>query len=340
MKRVISIILTCALALALASCGRTEDLIFSGAFWNENPENTSVYAITEETALYGVSSVLTSEFYSEGLSAEGLELSIDEENSSYETKLTVGEDGNYVLETTLKINGKYKFDGGEYPVENDLTYTKTVFKGIEENLFPISSYQKAENTCAQKASPTDNEDFYKVRYEAEITYGDEAKVTITPSEESERYFSSTKYSEKDYKKITFLDGNEMIFAFRAVKYESGKSYYFGTLDFLSGEYKEIKAEGINTASEGSEQAKTPITVKQYRENGKFSDEKQFNCIGLKFSTTGSYGKTFRYVYYATNPTGADGKEINSTRRIPVRIYQPLTYNKGYLRFTLQTYKWN
>lgn len=322
----------------LTSCGE-EDFTFSGAYWNENPQNTSVSGIKKEVLTYQVSSSSTAVFSSSEVSSEGLSLVVDEKNSSYETTLTV--DGEfYVYETTLKIKGKYVYGGGEYQIENDYTYTKTVFKGLDERLFPISSEKKAENVFVAKETPSSAADFGKVSYEMQISYGETADIKITPGEGSERLFKKTEFSLKDYKKKTFLDDGEMIFAFRAVKFaEDTEVFEFNTIDGFTGEIKGISVEAMKTQTsvDSDAQVVIPIRVKQYWDNGRLLDIKDFSCYGVSFNTTGNYGKAFRYVYYAVNTINSNGEEINTTNHVPVMIVQPETYNTGYLCFTLEKF---
>ena len=325
MKKIFICVIAAAM-LALTACN-SQDLTFSGAYWNSNPQNKGVSAIEEELT-YKVTTESKPEFSSTEASGGSLSLEISD-GSKYTAKLSV-DGGNYVYETTLNISGKYAYDGGEYAVTDDVTYTKTVFKGLENGLMPISAKRIVKNVYPTKAEPTSAADFAEIGYEMDIVYGAKAEITVTPDEKSKDFFSSLAHTIDDFKKTTFFDEDEMIFALRAMKLTDGCNFVFGTIDGLSGEYRSIKAEDIATATNEGERPLTPITINNYRENGRLLEKKNFNAYGVAFKTTGSYVKTFRYVYYAINPT-----EENTTRQIPVKIYQPMLYGGGrYLCFTL------
>ncbi len=328
MKRKYLLIIMLAAIFALGGCNK-QDLSFSGAYWNSNPQNKSVSAITEELT-YKVTTVGKAEFSSSEASDGELALVIDSA-SYYKTKLSV-DNGNYVYETTLFITGKYTYGDKEYTLEGDSTYTRTVFKGLEERLAPISSYRKVNNVYPSKEEPTSAEDFKKIAYEMTVNYGDKAEIKITPASGSEEFFSFTERAVDGYKSATFFDEDEMIFAIRAMKLTDGCNFDFGTIDGLSGEYRQIRAQDIATTYERDESGKqplTPITIANFREGGKLSDKREFSTYGVAFKTVGNYGKIFRYVYYAVNTT-----ESNSTRQVPVKIYQPMLYGGKYLCFTL------
>lgn len=68
----------------------------------------------------------------------------------------------------------------------------------------------------------------------------------------------------------------------------------------------------------------------------------FNAYGVKFATTGKYGKAYAYSYFAKSVNyggeATDKDDKNETRRVPLITAQPSIHNTGYLVFTLKSAK--
>ena len=337
MKKIISALLLAATLFVAAGCGSRSDWTFSGVYWNNDPLNHNVNSLLKEKLTYSVSSVYTAEFSSAELKNDNIFFEADEKASSYEAELSVDENGDYVYKTTLKISGKYVYGDKEYEVIGDETYTETHFKDIDEGFKPVKAYRRAENVVPSEV-PTGDESFAKVGYEITVEYGDTAKITLTPQEGSENYFREANRSAeiKKYDKNLFLEEDIAVLAFRAVKFGDSANYTFDTIDALGMAVKTVAAANAVSNNE-QKQSTVPVKLSVFKdENGNVpTGGKTFDAFGIKFSTVGGYGKTFKYVYYAVNRADEYGNEINESKHVPVKIYQPQIYNAGYLCFTLR-----
>lgn len=326
MKKIILIIFALIFALAAVGCSGT-GVTFSGAYWNADPMNRGVADIYEECR-YTVTAVTETEF----AQASDLTARFEVGEGSYYLTLLKTENGKYVYETRLLLNGKYiSADGSEHEVDGDYINTKTVFSGIDDNFKPVKSERSLKTLTFV------GDEMKTLGYDAEVVYGDEAKVTVTPHEGSEDYFAlvSEGYTLGDYSSNTFLDDNTVIFAFRAMNFEKTFSYSVNVLDILSKAVKEVICTNINYTDQ--EVVVTPISLTGYTENGKFSNFKKIDAKGVAFKTGGTYSQYFRYVYYAVSSYAQDGSENNEARHRPIKIYQPAIYKTGYyFCYTLET----
>lgn len=338
-KKIVKIIASAACAAcaaaALAGCSGSSGVGFAGSYWNVEPSQNAVVAVYEKTT-YDVSSVTTSEFSSSELTNADLSFDVDSKRSSYETELSV-EDGRYVYKTRLTIYGTYTYaDGKTFSVEGDVTETEVRFGGLDETLAPVKTTRTARNVFPRNVRPSSEEDFVTAGYTATVEYGDSAELVFTPDEDSVDKFNvgDGVFRFDGYRKKTFFDDSMMVFAFRAMDYARSFSYSFDTLDIGSRSVKSVTCASL-TSGNSSDPTVTPMTIKAYTENGSLTNDKTFSTYGVKFSTSGTYGQTFRYAYYAANPKDEDGKEAgNPNRHRAVKIYQPMIFNAGYLCFTL------
>ncbi len=329
-------------AALLVGCFGTTEMNFSGAYWNENPLSGGVSAIDERIE-YNVSSVSKGEFSSSEMVNEGLQLVV-EPSSSYVTELK-NDGAEYVYSTTLDLKGKYVYDGGkEYVFDDYKTEITTRFKGLDDGLSPIKTEIKARNVLPLSYEPKSEENFLTYGFTATIEYGEKAVVKIVPDEDSKDRlpFADTVEISK-YDSGAFLDDNLMIFAFRAMNFGSSYSQTFKTIDVMSGSLKEVSCVNVASLSATqTEQKVLPVRLDwAYVENGAPDNAKSFDTYGVCLKTLGTYGKNFRYVYYAVNEKDADGKDVNNaTRHRPILIYAPQIYNTGYFRFAIKEVKTN
>ena len=342
MKKKITVFIALILAIfVLASCSGNAEFNFSGAYWNEDPTGTGVTAI-DETIEYSATSVFSGEFSGKELKSEGLEL-VTDQASSYVTHLK-NDGGEYVYTTTLKLKGKYVYNGGkEYSFDFDdyTTEIETRFKGLDSNLSPIKTITRARNVLPLALEPKEEDDFTTFGFTATIEYGEKAILTVEPDEDSKNRFpTETTVEIAKYSSGAFLDDNLLIFAFRAMNFGSSFSKNFNTIDIMARSLKEVSCVNVSAINgTETEEKVTPVDVSPYVENGAPSNgKKSFDTYGVCFKTTGTYAKAFRYVYYAVNPKDENGRETsaNVTRHRPVLIYAPQIFNTGYFRFAIKS----
>ena len=338
MKKKITAAVLAAMATAVFVGCSSEAVGYSGAYWNDQPNSQTILPIYEKLT-YDVTKVNGEDIGLSSYKRAGFELKIS--SGSYETELFTSDDNSeYIYKTSLKIKGAYIYGNKSYEVD-DYTQTETHFKGISDNLAPISSVKKLKNVTPSALEPQSENDFYEIEAEISVNYsGENADITSTIKNlkaTDENAVTERTATIKGYNKQSFIEDDIMIFAFRAFEINGSFSKAFTTLDASAEKVKNVKCEITGLAAAGGKDVPaTPVTLKNVLTDDKLRDTIDFTTYGVTFSTTGGEAQAFRYVYYATNKV-SDGVEVdNEHRHRPVRIYQPLIFSSGYLAFDLKT----
>ena len=333
-------------ALCLTACASNSSS-FAATYFLRDPSIRDITEVNESLSyrVYSFSGTDELNGYEKLLPAltsgtEKLKFSVSD-GSKYVTSITtLADKSGYEFNSTLTINGVYTFGNDEtYEVVNDVTTLKVVFKGINDKFVPVSVEKYMKNTFPTSAVPTGASQFVTTGCTYKIEYGKNAVITVTPDDDetSVNYYKSL--SEKDvtvkkYNKKDFVDNDLLFTAFRNFDYASGFTFSFSTIDALSGSLTSASATVIG------ESGKSPVKLVTADKKTQLSTV-AYNACGVKFSTTGEYGKPYAYCYYALSKNGSgevseDKDKENSTRRVPLIIAQPLIHNTGYLVMALNT----
>lgn len=348
MKKVIAVLTASLLAVfALTGCSKSNSKNFAATYFSKNAETTGT-ATVSETLTYDVSSYTKlSDTYLKGLFPEisvlneDLSFEVDSSNSNYTTTIYNTEDGkNYVFKSRLIIAGKYVYGSKktEYAVERDVTDITVTFKGIGSKFQPVSVTKTAKNVVPLSTAPSSGKDFVTLDYTYTVAYGSSAKITVKANDDTTaKYFTAQtrKPTEiKKWNKKDFVENDILYTVFRNFDYSPDFSYAYNTIDAVSGALTSASASMIGSAT-ASTTVKLPSNVYLY--SGSYS---AFNAYGVKFATTGKYGKAYAYSYFAKSINNggeaADKDDKNETRRVPLIIAQPSIHNTGYLVFTLKS----
>lgn len=351
MKKVIAVLTASFLAVfALTGCSKSNSKNFAATYFSKNAETTGT-ATVSETLTYDVSSYTKlSDTYLKGLFPEisvlneDLSFEVDSSNSNYTTTIYNTEDGkNYVFKSRLIIAGKYVYGSKktEYAVERDVTDITVTFKGIGSKFQPVSVTKTAKNVVPLSTAPSSGKDFVTLDYTYTVAYGSSAKITVKANDDTTaKYFTAQtrKPTEiKKWNKKDFVENDILYTVFRNFDYSPDFSYAYNTIDAVSGALTSASASMIGSAT-ASTTVKLPSNVYLY--SGSYS---AFNAYGVKFATTGKYGKAYAYSYFAKSINNGgeaadkdDKNDKNETRRVPLIIAQPSIHNTGYLVFTLKS----
>lgn len=262
------------------------------------------------------------------------------DGSTYKTTIkTLADKSGYEFHSILTVNGEYTYgDGKTYKVEGDTTEITATFKGVNDKFHPIEVTKVIKNTFPTSGSPAEEKQFVTASCTYKITYGKNATVTVTPGddEKSKTYYKNLADKDtviKKYDKKDFVDNDLLFTVFRNFDYAANFSYSYSSIDALSGALVSANATVIG------ESGKSPVKLVKKPAGAQLNDA--FNACGVKFATTGEYGKAYAYCYYALSVNGSgnvseDKDKENGTRRVPLIIAQPLIHNTGYMIMALDT----
>ena len=344
MNKKLSLLLTGILCAGLLTgCGKTLNSGFAGTYWLQTPTTVQVPETFYEKIEYKV----TTEAEYEGskltnLNEGDLYFNLDSNKSSYVTELK-SENGVYVYTTTLTMSGEYIFAGEGYVVENDVTTTKTTFKGYEDDFACIKSEKTIKSTLPTVSTPTSKDQFVTINATITTEYGEKnAMHTLTADETSKAYFSSLSepVTIKKYNKNAYIENDLMLLLARNFSYEDTLSYSFSTIESATGELSKLKiapdSRSTSTSSESASQSTAfkTLTIQNCQIDNVIRTI-NFNTFRLKFSTTGEYAQDFTYAYYA-NSLDSEAKDPNNlSRHYMVKCYKPALYNTQYMVFTIE-----
>lgn len=352
MKKFIAAVAVMAAAiLTLTACSGNANTFAATYFLSKN-ESVRDIGTVDETLTYKVYSFSGKDdlnAYDELLptlasGTETLKFKVTD-GSSYVTALKTLEDkSGYEFRSVLTVNGEYTYgDGKTYTVSGDTTEIVATFKGVNDKFHPTEVTKTVKNTFPASASPTDEKQFVTAGCTYKITYGKTAEITVTPDEDetSKNYYKQLSDKNaviKKYDKKDFVDNDLLFTVFRNFDYATNFSFTYSTIDALSGAMVSANAAVI------AESGKSPIKLRK-KPSGSSLKNGAFNVCGVKFATTGEYGKAYAYCYYALSTNGSESvseekDKYNQTRRAPLMIAQPLIHNVGYMVMALDNTNFN
>ena len=322
---------------------------FSATYFDKGAAVNGVAAV-DETLYYDVYSYASEDargnsdkFPKIGVINHNLSFSVDETRSSYVTTIKTSDSGDsYKFTSTLTVVGKYVYgENKEYAVEKDVTVTEVEFRGIDSSFKPISVKRTAVNVVPLRSSPSSENDFVKIDYSYTVDYGKTAKINVTANDETSKKYLKKQTEKtveiKKYAKKDFVENDILFTVFRNFDYAVNFTHSFNVVDAISGSLTSVSAGVLADAK-----AKSAVKLVKMQDTMLYGEAANaFNAVGVKFSTTGTYGRAFAYCYYANSVNSGDtvSEETdakNKTRRVPILIAKPSIFNTGYIVFALKS----
>lgn len=354
-KRIIASCLVALSACAFVGCGNAAvGTKYVGEYWKKDYDNAAAVSSVYERLVYRVSAEGYEKDWGGSKVENNLVFDIDESRSRYVTELTTNADNTrYVYKTELTVYGEYRIDDKVLAViDGDKIVSSTEFYGFQDGFKPVKSEKTVSNTVLEYKDSGAYE-FEKREYRTTAEY--DGTTALSSAEVVDGNFEAAFEERvknvvkiKKYAKNNYID-NELIFLlFRNFKYDSSTSYSFNSIDNVSGELKSVNGSVMTTSSstestQGSV-AVVPYTAKDCSLSGGNigKGDKDFDVCKMSFSTTDKYGQTFAKVFYATavrsssTSSSESAAEVNTVRHVPVVIMQPLLYNLGVMKCSLDT----
>lgn len=345
-------LLLCGSLLCLTACSDNEKINFSNN-WNEYPSNIIEGLI--ETTIYQVSGG-TPENYTGAYN-----LSYD---GTYKTQLKhLSEDGNdfYEYYTWLDYKVTYTWNGETITHEKDYSYSYVKFKDATQGLVPVSSWREFSSHtprnevnvgCIEECWGGTKEDPDKgvIEYKTEISYGENNQATYTRIQGAENFDvqgeSELKKGGKfDYSgdKLSYLDNEQLIFAFRALD-KSTTSTTVAVFSPFAGAQKFTLAFDSNDTKENFTFTKfgksTPAPTS---ETGSETNSETASVVSkpIAYRTgTLSLKAKFSGPSYTVKVANSETEARNSNRNVILEIQSPLSNNMGTIVYKLTSWEYN
>ena len=317
-------------------------ITYDGEYWFKNP---SGFSVIEETSVYDVKVVNITPTYETEIKNEYLQFQIEDGSYVVTLKSVLADVNYYVLETVLKVKGKYVYGEYEIPVDDYLkTYTK--FESRAGGFTPIYSKRTTYDESTGKQHYNTSLYSYSagyvesnLRYEYEVEYkGKNASSKLVygvalKDEETNEFLGEQTIEESfnynNYDSGAYIDNNLLTFLPRAFNIKDSFYQEFTTIDVPNHEVKKMLYSASQTTTDSIYQHVFESLTYDYTVNG------ANQTIASGFNTTRLYSAiddTFTgapiELYYAS--------DAETHRHRLIKSYTALNDNMGFIEYTIKS----
>lgn len=316
-KKLFPVISSILGTVLLASCGTGVSTSFS-ANWYANTSINTVVGDTRETLTYSVT-------MKEEPSA-GAAFAAYYTDGAYTTSLsTETRNGEllYSYTTNLAISVQFAFNGEYSDKFKDEVTSKVLFKNTRSGLQPIHSEKFVESHSPASLEPKSLATSYTYyKYSIAIDYNEnctEGKSVYTNLLTEEPTVKENSFSISD--KYTYIDNEELLFAFRGVSFESSQQLQRNNSTSSGTQTQTVKATPESLTTEEFEFTLNGTTAKRAIE-----------YYPVSISAVADNPTASQTAWYAkTTDTSA-----NTYRNMLLRLEIPVFYNTGTLVYELRS----
>ncbi len=314
-KKLLTLVSAGLCTVLFASCSGGSSTTFS-ANWYANTSTNTVVEGTNETLTYSVS--MKEE------SSSNTSYSIFYTDGSYTTTLTAEtKDGElvYSYQTKLTISVQYTYESEVSEKFKDVVTSKVLFKNTKSGLQPLRSEKNVESHSPTQSSSSllGCYTYYKysfvIDYENNCTSG---KTTFTDLSKEEPVEKKRDFSIGD--KYTYIDNEELLFAFRGVSLASAQQ-----VQTYNASTKSVQPVKLSPSSSETEEFNFVM-------NGK-EGKKAIEYYPVSISIVDEYPGATQTAWYAKP---SDKSSSNTYRNVLLRLETPIFYNLGTLVYELKT----
>lgn len=330
MKKKIFAALTLALStVALASCGSNQKLSFNPNWQSgiiTELETASAEQLSYAVTYNNAQNFMQGEYYTVEYCGKN-----NSDPGLYTTTLEYSKD-EYTYKTKLEMSVTYTLAGGTQSATfNDVVETEVVFKKTNNTLRPVSSWKKVVSHTPKNVAATKLEEAYVLyEYEFAIDYkNDLSGGTFTTTDNSNPRTLLTKEAypdgksvetfEIDSKKYTYLDNEQLLFAFRGLPSSTSGTK---TVNVFNASLAKVEAATLAVG----ESAKTKFSLTIDGE----SSEPEISYTTYTLKSGNKNDPSVRTLWYA-NMTDRNN---NLYRNVMLRMSVELFYGLGSFTYTL------
>ena len=246
---------------------------------------------------------------------------------TYVTKLEK-EGANYIYSTTLSVTVVYNYKTGKSPALQDTVTSKVVFQNSANALNPVYSEKEIVCHAPIRGNIDASTDFngLKTHTKAVVDYAENKSTVynLLKAENESGYKAEDKIeiNEKDAKKYTYLDNEQLLFALRGINPTTTTSPTLLVYAPYSETVQKIKAT-INSLSVADD-----FTFYSVDEDKQITDDISYYPITLSIDAKNS-GQS--HLAWFAKTTDANN---NKYRNVMLKYQAPLSYGLGSLVYTL------
>lgn len=281
--KILTVALASVAALAMTGCAQTvKNVTPTSSNWYPITTYSNIYETTQtgsrEKLLYDVRLVkdsATNESYSveyaesgNTYSTEFYAINYDWSTSGIDAYKTDAKEVVYVLETELKLSGKYTLKSGDSTEAfNDYTKTVCYFRSAGDNLAPVYSYYEVSNTTPVALTATSVDALAKrMEYTCETFYNKGCTQATAVYTDASGSKTDKVIDELDESGYSLFDGASIYFAMRAM--DTNGSDFSKTVSVVipvEGKYKNyaVTSSGAAELDESQTQIKDALVAAGY-----------------------------------------------------------------------------
>ena len=319
MKRKSILALTALLAgtTLFASCTKTNQKVQFSEYWHKDMNTPSATVL--ETLTYKVTTDTAN-------SSSARYYSVDY-TGSYTTKLEK-EGNNYIYTTSLAVTAVYDYKTGKSPNLQDSVTSKVIFQNSANALKPVYSEKEIVSHSPINGEIGANTDFnaWKTHTKTVVDYADNSATlyNLLKTENDAGYKTTDKIeiNEKDAKKYSYLDNEQLLFALRGINPTTTISPTLLVYAPYSETVQQIKAS-IGTLSVADD-----FTFASVDENKEIKDDISYYPITLSINAKNAGQAHTAWIAKTTDANN------NKYRNVMLRYEAPISYGLGTMVYTL------
>lgn len=249
-------------------------------------------------------------------------------NGTYTTKLEKDADNNYVYTTELSVTAVYDYRTGKSPELKDSVKSTVVFQNAANALKPVRTEKEIVSHSPVNGEIDANTDFnaWKTHCKVVVDYSkNQSTVYNLLRAENENGYKTTdeiEIEDKDAKKYSYLDNEQLLFALRGINPTTTTSPTLLVYAPFSGAVQQIKAT-IGTLTVADD-----FAFQSVDSGAEVKEDISYYPITLSINAKNSGAEHTVWIAKATNPNN------NQYRNVMLKYQAPIAYNLGKLVYTL------
>ena len=300
------------------SCNNASQKVQFSEYWHKDM-NSPAETVLEELA-YKVETT-------QSTSTEQVNYSANY-SGTYTTKLEKDAENNYVYTTNLSVTAVYDYKTGKSPALEDSVKSTVVFQNTANALKPIRSEKEIVSHSPVNGDIDENTDFnaWKMHNKFVVDYKtNTATIYDLCKTENERGYKTTdeiEINDKDAKKYSYLDNEQLLFALRGINPDTTTSPIFLVYAPFSETVQQIKA------TIGALEIADSFTFQSVDENKEIKESISYYPITLSVNAKNTGASHKAWIAKRTDANN------NKFRNVMLKYEMPISYSLGTIVYTL------
>ena len=305
-------------ATLFASCTKTDQKVQFSEYWHKDM-NTPSATVLEQ---------LTYQVTTDNSDAASTNSYSVNYNGTYTTKLEKDGENRYVYTTELSVTAVYDYGTGKSPELKDSVKSTVVFQNAANALKPVYSEKEIVSHSPVNGVVNASTDFNGLKthskFEVDYSNNQSSVYNLLKAEDEQGYKTTDEIEirEKDAKKFSYLDNEQLLFALRGINPTTTTSPTLLVYAPYSGVVQQIKT------TIGSLAVASDFTFQSVDTGAEVKADISYYPITLTINAKNSGATHTAWITKTTNPNN------NEYRNVMLKYEAPISYHLGKLVYTL------